>query len=153
MSSVDRAERLLGLVRRHAELESREDWEGALATMTPDGHYELYPLGLRIEGAEAITELWKRLTGLACFAGPALASGRIREWATDDAVVNVADWSFPGADGTPRPARLITSFRFSGHAIASEVLHVDTGCEPYVAAALSGTFETLPGVTPVTAAG
>jgi hypothetical protein len=56
-------EEKLELVMRHAECELRCDWDGALATMTGNPYCMYYPLGIRIQGQEAIKEHWLNRPG------------------------------------------------------------------------------------------
>jgi hypothetical protein len=146
MSAPETVTTRAALVDRHAVLEFEEDWEGALATMTPDGFYEWFPSGLRVSGANTITEMWKRLGRLPCFAVAAVTSGTIHVWSAAESIVHCADWSFEAEDGSSPVARLYAVFRFEGALIANETLYTDTVCTSYVDAALGGDFLELTGV-------
>ena len=47
------------LVQKHADLESKHDLEGVLATLVEDPIYEIYPMRLKLEGKENIRAFYR----------------------------------------------------------------------------------------------
>jgi hypothetical protein len=115
------AKEKIDLINRHADCEVRGDWDGALATMTANPFYVLYPTGLRVSGREAVGEQWKRLVAVSDF-GDALTSAGMRHWVLSDTVVTMFEWIIDEGNGKSRAKNSYALFTFTGKLIESETI-------------------------------
>ncbi|WP_255426194.1 NADP-dependent oxidoreductase [Pseudonocardia sp. C8] len=54
-------EEMEALLHKHEEYELNYDFDGTISTLTANPHYELPTLGWKIDGREAVTELYRRM--------------------------------------------------------------------------------------------
>ncbi|WP_319456994.1 MULTISPECIES: nuclear transport factor 2 family protein [unclassified Mycobacterium] len=119
------AKEMVDLVIRHTDCEVREDWDGCMATMSAAPYYLHYPLGLRVNGRDAVLEQWKRMTAAAEF-GDAAASWTVRHWVVDESVIVVFEWNVDDGDGQTRKKCSFAVFRFADGLIESETIFGDS---------------------------
>lgn len=135
----------LELVTRHAEAELRCDWDGALATMIDNPFYVHYPLGIRVQGREAVKEHWKRLLATPGFAAAA-ESANLRHWVLGETLVSMYEWLVDIGNGQERPMRSYALFTFIDGLIESETIFSEATTDAVLSEALNDEFCSLPGV-------
>jgi hypothetical protein len=141
------ADEMRAIVDEHSEGEITHDWPRALATMTSAPFYEFYPYRLRVSGADAITETWKRLLPLPCFMS---AEGgeflELKEYVGTNSIIHVLDRVFADFDGTTYLSKLLVRYDFEGDRMLSETVIMDAPMLPFIDTAFDETFMAIPGV-------
>lgn len=138
----------LARITEHAKYELAQDWDGALSTMTEEGHYVVYPNRLRISGDEAIKQMWTRTVPTRCLNyenGRKVVGKEV--FVNENAVVDVIYHNFPDDQGETVESTFIAMFHFDGTKIISETMFYDQAMTQYLDVVLeSPEFLALPGV-------
>ena len=138
-------EAMMELLGEHDRLELGQDWAGAMATVSADAVYEMYPQGLRIAGAAAVEAFYRRtIPAMQDLLHMVDAAPRTLSFGEGTLVVERQGTVHTSAE--PVPARWITVFEFDGDLIRAERTYLD--------AAFARVFEErlpdltdIPGVT------
>jgi hypothetical protein len=154
MSTTLDADGMRLLALRHGECELARDWDGTLATMGDEPFYEFYPFRLRINGPEAIRELWTRVFGtddsqtLRCFNfGHLDASGHeMWEMVGDDSIVHIMNGGFFDENGERKGSTTVVRYRYAGDRMMSETMWACENVRRYLATVFDESFRALPGV-------
>lgn len=139
------AKEMIELVNRHAECEASGDWEGALATMTANPFYALYPAGLRVSGRAAVVEQWKRLLAVPGFGDTVTSSG-FRHWVLGDTVTTMIEWIVDDGNGKSQVKNSYALFTFVDGLIDSEIVFADSEMDALIRPAYGEEFLRMPGV-------
>jgi hypothetical protein len=129
---------------RHLEFELACDLDGTMATVAADPHYEIPPLGWRIDGRDAVREMYRRF-----FPGRERAiRGEIRlEAAGPNALVREAYTSFRTAEGGLVTGQYMAVIFFDGNLVSGERTYADPVYANAFAEDLGADFGDVPGVS------
>jgi hypothetical protein len=143
------------LLLEHEQCEARGDLDGTMATLVEHPVFELHPQGIRIEGYEAVREMYGRfLPGFKDqFAESKVAPERVLKssiTASGNSVLctEVQD-KMHRADGTPTRMRMLVNVYFQNGKLLGERLFADNDMAELVNSALGPDFFKLPGVTTI----
>jgi hypothetical protein len=135
------------LLVRHEQYEFEYDLEGTIGTLIDIPRYELPTLGWRIEGKEAVTELYKRmLTGAEWRA--MWADKRVHAWG-GSTLCREAFLYFNTADGDRVTGQYFAAFEVEPDSglIVGERLYMDAAFAEAMAEDLGPDFGDIPGVS------
>lgn len=144
MEAVDADEvaRLQTALFQHGLMELEQDLDGTMATVAAAPHYELMNVGWRLEGREAVREMYRRM-----YAGPQPVS-------TDQRIVGAA----PNSMTIEVAVRFdcfehdvvshdLTILTFEDGLVASERFYTDANFTEAMRQALGDDFGDVPGVS------
>jgi hypothetical protein len=137
------------LFRRHLELELTMDTDAVMSTFTTDAEpfWEGYPMGIRLEGHDAIRQFYKRLLP---DLSPRVVGGD-EHWLTVRESMVVCDYTadLRWDSGEVRRHNSLATMSFLGDAILGERVFNDAGTSTLVMRALGDDIWDVPGVVRV----
>lgn len=138
---VDQINRLQAALFQHGLMELEQDLDGTMATVVADPHYELVNVGWRVDGREAVRELYRRM-----YAGPQPLSteGTVLGASPNSLCYQVSVEFEPAV-----VSRDLTVLTFEGDLVASEVFYTDPSFTKVMREALGDDFEDVPGVSKI----
>jgi hypothetical protein len=91
------AEKMLALGSRHAQLEAECDLDGVMATLVADPVYEIWPIGLRARGQDAVRRYYEHL--LEVFIPTQRSYRLVEEWLSERSLAQEYEIEINGPDG------------------------------------------------------
>jgi hypothetical protein len=144
------------LLLEHEQCEAMGDVEGTMATLVEHPVFELHPQGLRIEGYEAVREMYGKFLQDAFRSRPAerkaqmapTLKSRITAFA-DSLLVTEANNDIKFPDGSIVSLRFLVLVYFQDGKILGERLYSDNDYTEVVNSVLGPDFINFPGVTTI----
>ena len=134
--------RLQAALFKHGLMELEQDLDGTMATVAPEPHYELMSVGWRLEGREAVREMYRRM-----YAGPQPLSAdqRIVGAAPNSMTIEVAvQFDCFESDIVSHDLTILT---FEDGLVKSERFYTDPNFTEAMRLALGEDFGDVPGVS------
>ena len=138
-------EQMLALSKRHVEQEMKGSVEGTMATVCPDPYYELYPMGFRIVGRAAVTEMYRRMLVAPIGLQPI-------QWATrkfsvgPEGIFSEDEAQIRDTDGTVRRVAAVSVYSFEGELLKGERVYLNDAGAAMTQKALGPDFTKISGV-------
>jgi hypothetical protein len=131
--------RLQAALYHHGLMELERDLDGTMASVAADPHYELVNVGWRLDGREAVREMYRRI-----YAGPQplSAEGKVVGAAPNTLCYAVSVCFEPGV-----VSRDLTILTFDGDLVASEEFYTCPSFTRVMREALGDDFGDVPGVS------
>jgi hypothetical protein len=108
-------------VREHLAAEAAMDLEGTLATMEGPYYYEVWPLGMRMEGYENARAYYEN--HFKTLRPRMLASTPVGEWENPDGVVIERDVEVAGEDGGTDHYRVVAVLTVGDEGVTGERIY------------------------------
>jgi hypothetical protein len=139
---------ILAIVKQHAVAELSVDIDGTMATLVDHPVYNWFPNRLRIEGADAVREMYARLAPLL-IQFRASEENRSTNFTTfaESAYAVEVDLDYRIADGSIKRVHTASFIRFDGGRLLGETTYLDSYLADVVNSLLGDEFRKLPGVT------
>jgi hypothetical protein len=138
-------EQMEELYNAHAAVEFVGDLEGTMATVVADPHYEWPTLGWRIDGQDAVREMYRRILPAAKERNMT-GETRLQAFATD-ALVAELYVSFDSAAGERLTSQSMVVMMFDGGLIGGERTYTDASFGRVIRGYLGDDFGEVPGVS------
>jgi hypothetical protein len=110
---------------KHAGLEARGDLEATMATLVPDPVYELWPIGLRMQGESQVRAYYEHLLGR--FVPMTVGYKLLDEWVNENSVSQEYDIEV-AVDGAPEKHRVIGILFREGRLLGGERVFASERC-------------------------
>jgi ketosteroid isomerase-like protein len=133
------------LIYEHMRAEQARDLDRVMATLCPDPVFEIHPLGIRIEGWDAVAEKYRRT--MSGIWADVLEDTVVGIWRSNDSVVmqDVARCTLSnGKEGT---LHALTIFDFQGDRLKGERVYLGALALEMMKRALGSDFNSVQGVT------
>lgn len=138
--------RLSAILDAHGQFEVERDLDATMTTVSANPMYELPSAGWKVEGRDAVRELYRRF--FASADGKVLSAETRVVAATDDNVLVHEGYTVRQApDGSTRQSRSATVVLFDGDLVAGERIYSDGYQAQLHREALGDDFGDVPGVT------
>jgi hypothetical protein len=148
MGSVT-TEQMIEVSKQHEQAEFfAQDLDMTMATLIANPLYYWYPQRLRIEGYDAVREMYARIMPLIKQMADKQANQNIlfRTYGDSQLAAEVEfDYTFP--DGTTRPVHIAAFLNFEDGKMVGETQYVDTDLAKILDGLLDDEFRKMPGVT------
>lgn len=140
--------RLLELAQAHETAEFSGDLDATMATLIDRPVYLWFPQRLKIEGREAVREMYARLMPMIDQMKAGIADRRIFFMATgEDQLAAEIDFDYRFEDGRTKKVRIAAFLQFVGEKMVGETQYVDQDLAGVVDALFDAEFMALPGVS------
>lgn len=137
---------MAAVLQAHGEAEVAHDVEETMTTVCADPHYELPSLGWRVDGREAVTEMYRR--SLHPDAGEILGFEARLTAVSPDALVNEIIARHETKHGLVICQSCVV-IAFEGDMILGERIYMDTNFADLYREVLGEDFGDVPGVSPL----
>ena len=136
-------EKMSEILEAHAGYEYANDLDGTMAPVGPDPVWEIYPLGRRIIGRDAVRESY-RLQFLHLF--PHLRGGTERTRAYGDDFIISEQVAHLEIDGQSSESYMAAVLAFDDDSVISERVYASGPLADVLAHTFTGAFREFPGV-------
>lgn len=140
--------RMLELAQAHEAAEFSGDLDATMATLIDHPVYLWFPQRLRIEGQEAVREMYARLAGVIGQMQARIAERRVFFMAFgDDQLAAEIDFDYRFDDGRTKKVRIAAFLAFVGERMVGETQYVDADLAGVLDQIFDTAFRSLPGVS------
>jgi hypothetical protein len=116
---------LIDTARRHAMAEATGDFETTLATFECEPVFELYPVGLRMTGFDAMQRYYRHFfANVAPLLDAARTVGH-GEWLGETGLTQEFSVTYNAPDRAPRAFRVVGILTFGKHGLTGERIYAD----------------------------
>jgi hypothetical protein len=116
---------MYALGSHHAQVETEGDLEATMATLVEDPIYELWPVGLRMQGRSQVVRYYEHL--IQRFMPSIVGYTLLDEWCNENSLAQEYDIEVGGDDGS-ETHRVIGVLYRSGRLLGGERLYASERC-------------------------
>jgi ketosteroid isomerase-like protein len=131
----------------HEEAEHSADLETIMSTVSDDPHYELVSIGWKVDGRDAVREMYRRMNVTARDSGPNRARSTKRVHAVGPNTLVREAYLYFTKDNERAAGRYAVVLTFDDGKISGERMYLDPDFAAMLGQVLGDDFGNVPGVT------